>query len=249
MLNINVFSNHKFGTSWLYLVLEDFARINNIRFYSTNRGFKSYSKDELVPRSLVFYRNAYYSKVVENCRYGVRIVRDPRSVVLSAYYSHLKSHALGDWWQLRAQRAVLEKVSKTSGLFLTLAFLERKDFYHGTAGPLCALSDWNFSKSEYTVLRIEDCFDDLTGGLSKIIAANGYEPTSFEFPDASKYAFNVFSGGRKRGEIKDESHFRSGSSSAWETELPTDLILYINAHYRNIIDKFYKDHSEVQKVR
>lgn len=236
---INVFSNHKFGSSWTYNLLRDFSRMNSFPFHSSNRGWWILSLGPDLEQAVAFYRNATYEVVSSACSSGVRLIRDPRSVVCSAYFSHLNTHRISDWGQLRRQRKLLGSYDVAAGMRLTLAFLERSDFYHGTVGPLNALSQWNFEDSRYTTLRAEDFFSSPRQYLQKIVSANGLSPDNFEYPDDTDYSFDAISG-RQAGDVDNQSHYRSGVVD-WQTHLPKDVISYLEAHYWRVINEFYSE--------
>lgn len=74
MTRLTFFCNHKCGSSWFYKLLKDFSHHNNLSFISTNRGWKSFSSEELPPRSLCFYRNSQYQNISADCQTGIRII-------------------------------------------------------------------------------------------------------------------------------------------------------------------------------
>lgn len=218
--------------------MQDFSDLNDLTFFSTNRGWCGYENSELDNRTCVLYRNANYDVISAKCKSGVRILRDPRSVVCSAYFSHLNSHRIEDWIQLRKQRKLLKQFNEADGFRLTLAFLERSDFYHGTAGPLNVMSSWMFGDKRYTVLRAEDYFKDPVTNLHRTIVANGLDPNHFKYPNAANYSFKSISG-REVGEIDSSSHYRSGDLFDWNDKLPDDVVAYLESHYSNIIGTYY----------
>ena len=53
---------------------------------------------------------------------GFHVVRDPRDVIVSAYFSHKNSHPTDEWPELMAHRERLQTVSKPEGLYLEMEF-------------------------------------------------------------------------------------------------------------------------------
>jgi hypothetical protein len=53
---------------------------------------------------------------------GVHVVRDPRDVLVSAYFSHLKTHGTEDWPDLIEHRQRLRALSKSDGLLAEMEF-------------------------------------------------------------------------------------------------------------------------------
>jgi hypothetical protein len=71
----------------------------------------------------IAYANADFSQVakVENL-VGIHAVRDPRDIIVSAYFSHLKTHSTQAWPELAAYRMKLQKCDQETGIFHEIAF-------------------------------------------------------------------------------------------------------------------------------
>lgn len=55
---------------------------------------------------------------------ALHVVRDPRDICVSAYYSHLHSHPIGPWWpELAGIRERLQGMSKDEGLYFEIDVL------------------------------------------------------------------------------------------------------------------------------
>lgn len=79
---------------------------------------------------------------------AVHIVRDPRDIIVSAYFSHLYSHPTRSWTALRKFRARLQEISKAEALFEEMDFL--RDFLFKK------LLEWDYSDPEILELRQEE---------------------------------------------------------------------------------------------
>ncbi|MGA8688873.1 MAG: hypothetical protein WB662_02920 [Methyloceanibacter sp.] len=97
---------------------------------------------------------------------GFHIIRDPRDIVVSAYFSHLHSHATDNWPELSAYRAELQKLSKDDGLLLEMEFL-RREFKQ--------LYEWDYAQENVLELKMEDVvanpYDQIVRALLFIDAA------------------------------------------------------------------------------
>lgn len=237
-MHINFFCNHKCGSVWLFRYLRKFSEINDYDFFSSNRGSKGFRKDEIRRNSVVMYRNAQYASIKNVCERGVRIIRDPRAIVNSAYFSHLSTHNVDDWQQLRRQRTLLESLDIESGMRMTLAFLEKQNFYHDTVGPLNALQSWFYDDQRYLSIRMEDFVNDPDKYMRRSIIANGGDPDQFKLPKAEEFSFERITG-RENGIVDNKSHFRSGNPRDWENNLPEDVVKYLNTHFYRLIGDFY----------
>ncbi len=84
--------------------------------------------------------NAEYDKIdnLRNYR-GFHVIRGPRDVVVSGYFSHLYSHALSDGWlALTMHREQLKKVNIDEGLLLEIDFAIRN---------FTRMNEWNYTDS------------------------------------------------------------------------------------------------------
>jgi hypothetical protein len=102
---------------------------------------------------------------------GFHIIRDPRDIVVSAYFSHLHSHPTDTWPELIAHRAQLQKLSKDDGLFLEMEFRSRE------FEQLC---EWDYAQENVLELKMEDViadpYEQMVRALLFIEAAAEYTP-------------------------------------------------------------------------
>jgi hypothetical protein len=83
---------------------------------------------------------------------GFHVIRDPRDVVVSAYFSHLNSHPTENWPALVAHRERLRAASKDDGLLLEMDF--RADQFR-------QMRDWNYDQPNVLELKMEEMTADL----------------------------------------------------------------------------------------
>jgi hypothetical protein len=231
---ILVLSHHKCGTRWLGRYLQAVAVQNNLSFCGTHLSHQHPAAD------IVFLSNATYNSVSRTDERGVHVVRNPLSIITSAYFSHKSTHALDDWPELRRQRTLLEQASKEEGIYFTAAFIERPDFYNGAVGPLYGLRSWNYDDPSFITLRMEDLVEAPSASLRAAFADLGVA-MPIAFPDDADFTFDRFAEGRQIGEIDEASHYRSGSADDWRHHLPGPLIRYIVAHMQPLFERFYPE--------
>jgi hypothetical protein len=190
--------------------------------------------------------NADYSFVRARVAAGVHVIRNPLDLICSAYYSHLSTHPTEGWPELELQRAILQSVSRSEGMMLTLTFLECSDFHPGIIGPLLALRHWDFSDEAFSNLRMEDVVTNINGTIgARLIETFGSE---LNLPDAADYCFERFSGGRRPGEIDNMSHYRVGRPGSWRSELPSSVATYVRSHLREVLDRYYPEDLSYSEV-
>ena len=78
---------------------------------------------------------------------GFHVIRDPRDIIVSAYFSHRNSHPTDGLPHLAAHRAALQEASKEEGLLLEMEF---------SAHELRELGDWDYSNESILELKMEE---------------------------------------------------------------------------------------------
>jgi hypothetical protein len=233
MSRLQFFTHHKCASKWLERYLKEVAFINGYSYSSTH-----YSSIHL-PASdhITAYVNASYAMAVGLGGGGIHIIRNPLDILVSAYHSHLTTHSVLDWPELARQRSILQKSDEVSGYFLTLAFIERDDFFNGAVGPLHAYRHWDFSDSAFQTLRMEDVVKDLDGALGAAIRSRLFH---CRLPVGQQHSFEAIAG-RPYGTTDEASHYRSGQPDQWRDALPTPVVRYVQTHYRELLEAFYPE--------
>ena len=226
-------THHKCASNWLATYLHEFCTLNQLSFGCTGLS-------RTVPLGeIVLLANASYRFVQENGLAGYHVIRNPLSVLTSAYFSHLHSHPVEGWPELAAQRALLLSVDRITGLYLTMAFIERPDFSDGSVGPFYGLRTWDYDNPDFVTLRMEDMVRHPAVALREALASVGIENPIL--PRDQDFSFARFSNGRTNGEIDAASHYRSGSDDDWREHLPSPVVDYVKSRFRTLMDRFYND--------
>lgn len=106
----------------------------------------------------VSYTNAdiYYIKPILNEIRGFHLIRDPRDVVVSAYFSHLHSHSTECWPELEEHRKELQSLSKDEGLLLTIKSIDSLEVGGLSLNALRSLEDWDYSCPNILEIKFEE---------------------------------------------------------------------------------------------
>lgn len=227
-------SHHKCATKWLTSYLKELARSSGLTFATTHMS------QELPAGDVTFLCNAEYEYLARVATGGIHVLRNPLSVIVSAYFSHLRTHSLEGWPELEIQRALLSTETKSAGLFLTTAFLERIDFCPGAVGPLHALRCWDYADGSFVTIRMEDLVESPATVVRQSLRQIGVD-TAVALPSDADYAFQAFSGGRRVGESDETSHYRSGCPDDWQNHLPTSVVRYVTSHMREVFERYYPE--------
>ena len=166
------FGHHKCATGWIDSVLRETCFHLGWRFlivhtperfapYGSLGGFVEQEKPDLLS-----YTNANmaYLDTLPPFR-GFHVVRDPRDVVVSGYFSHLHSHPTDNWPELEAHRAKLKALSKEEGLMLELDF--SRQF-------LQDMRTWDYQQPHILEMKLEDISPDPWGAYHQIFSHLGF---------------------------------------------------------------------------
>lgn len=187
-------------------------------------------------------------------RKAFHVIRDPRDLLVSAYFSHRNSHATDKWPQLEAQRRKLKALPFEDGLIATMDFIP--NVFHN-------LKRWDYSRPEILELRMEDLCsapyegwleimehlgvleDDLgesktLGGLKRSVnrlgvrfAWAGVSFTPFKGANITGESvlsavydnrFKKLSKGREKGQVDESSHYRSGQPGDWKNYFKLEVM-------------------------
>lgn len=160
------FGHHKCATGWIDGVLREVCGHLGLRFdivhqphhYAEAGSLAAHAAD--LGTDLLAYTNADQQEVDRlPFHRGFHVVRDPRDVLVSAYYSHLHSHATDDWPELELHRDVLQTLSKKEGLLAELAF-SRPVFED--------MARWDYDQDRVLEVRMEALTAAPAGGFTRI---------------------------------------------------------------------------------
>lgn len=196
---------------------------------------------------------------------GFHVVRDPRDVLVSAYFSHLNSHPTDNWPELEEHRAALQSLSKEEGLIKEIEF--SRPF-------LEAMRTWDYDQDHILEVKMENLtgdpdasfrrilrhlglFDDRGGVLKKLrhYGNRGLRKLHHGVPIAIPFCFSVeasihpsvldsilethrfekMTGGRSKGEANPESHYRKGTPGDWANHFTDRVARAFEDTYGDIV--------------
>jgi Sulfotransferase domain len=241
------FGHHKCATQWMKGLVRGIGAVvgRTVHRYSHARGFGYDLMRVSDPASaIVCYTNADFHHVagVENLR-GWHMVRDPRDIVVSSYFSYLHSHPAQVYGGadaasrrrglrgLAQHRETLQAVTQSEGLMLEL---QRR----GT--QFRVMAEWDYNHPCILELRMEDVIADPVAAMRDITSfvrlygVNGLDDQRLtEIVDANSFA--VYAGGRAPGEEDPTSHYRKGVPGDWKLYFEPEHIDYFKQHYNDLL--------------
>ncbi|MEZ4695548.1 MAG: sulfotransferase domain-containing protein [Rhodothermales bacterium] len=177
---------------------------------------------------------------------GFHVIRDPRDIIVSAYFSHRNSHPTDGLDHLAAHRERLKSVSKNEGLLLEMEF---------SGSELDDLRSWDYDNPDVMELKMEhlttrsyeqfieifrflDLLDEESSYLAsrrlgvffgamrnrlakRSSALSGLTRQTKATPElllgrVFDHRFEKTSGGRKKGIEDPKSHYRKGVAGDWK---------------------------------
>lgn len=266
------YGHHRCATTWMHAILREvaaeagrrFAIIHNPKLI--NRDLGRYAEEEridILSFSNADWRFAQSLKVAK----GFHVVRDPRDIVVSSYFSHLHSHSTQDWPELIEHRQKLKSVSKEEGLRHEIDF---------RAQQFEEMMTWEYDNENILEMRMEDLVrhpytllldvfsfvDFLAPDSPRYIGEIGSTIQFFinkinakfspimpiKIPRESfpafrllalvyRHRFDRISGGRKIGSEDVKSHYRKGVAGDWVNHLSPENLDYFKKQYNELLLK------------
>ena len=238
------FGHHKCGSTWIEAICGDVCVETGHRMEIVFRqqdlgGERLAAHVRRTGTEFLAYANAGYDEVAALPSFkGFHVVRDPRDVVVSAYFSHLHSHPTRDWPELVDYRKRLQSCDQHAGLLLEIDFraeqFDEMMSWPDEAPNVLQLRYEDLIASEYksfvSVFRHLELLDERHFDL-KARAANMLHRFAARVGGRSlgrrgvpverllgivwEHDFEKKSGGRKAGEEDVRSHFRKGQAGDW----------------------------------
>jgi hypothetical protein len=268
------FGHHKCASQWINAIVQEACRYMGLRYAPVHTSMLN---------SLGFDIGGFVKEnKLDFCGYttavpdrggqlgdfrGFHVVRDPRDICVSAYFSHRYSHPiLGYSTRIADSRRVLESMSVSEGLLYVIKDC-REQFV--------AMHDWDYGHPNILELRLEELSQDPESGFTQIFDFLGllsdarwstrsqivYMGTAavrklgrkLGMPDVRgrkrrapvglltylvhRHRFSAKAGGRKAGEEDVTSHYRKGVAGDWIHHFEEKHVAYFKQHYNGLLVK------------
>ena len=250
--NLVFLGHHKCASTWMGKI---FYGIQSATGWSIKYGLDPSQKINIIGNAKYKFLESYDSFI------GVHLIRDPRDIIISGYHSHRKTHPTDKWPQLIKFRDKLTSVSFSEGLILEMDFIAHhledmmnwnyddpnilelrfedittqpnwQEFFHFLG---LSSRDGKHNTIKYNIKR----------ALNKLYN-RGLYPSQFQqmhLPQSVideipiQNSFNKLSGGRKKGETNENSHYRKGLSGEWQSIFTEEHKLYFKSKFPGLLEK------------
>ena len=253
------FGHHKCATQWINAILVASCNQMGLRFetFHNPEQFEYDLKKTIRKNKIEFlsYINADYKHlngIIDHIK-GFHVIRDPRDLFVSSYFSHLFSHPTDDWEELKEHRQVLQKSERDQGLLLEMEFTKGVVLDH--------MNNWNYNNPNILEVKMEDLiispyrkmleifeFLDLIEDEEKSDKAiNKLNVFKRNAPKISPYLllgiiynnrFSKKAKGRDQGHEDVKSHYRKGIAGDWKNHFNKNHIEYFKDNFNDSLLKF-----------
>jgi hypothetical protein len=264
------FGHHKCASTWIHSIVDAACVDSGWRLaYLYDEEFFGGDLDAYVAEhdlDFVSYVNAN-ARFVRNLRpyRGFHVVRDPRDILVSAYFSHKKTHPTKDWPELGTHRDKLNKLGQDEGLFEEMEF-NREIFeemfdwdYHqehvlelkqeeltvdpyrqflAIFGFLGVLDESHFGKRRQLPYLLRTC-QNVLYKQRRFPARHAYDsiPAERLLGIVHDNRFSNYAGGRKQGEENASSHYRKGVAGDWKNHFKPEHVERFKQLYGEVLLK------------
>jgi hypothetical protein len=270
------FGHHKGATTWVRYLIERICNLRGDRWavFDNPSQFSDDLLGTIAERCLDFvaYTNANRRFLTDLPPFrGFHLVRDPRDILVSAYFSHRNSHPVGDWKELEGHRQRLQELSIEDGLLAEMEF---------SAGVFEDIESWDYNQPNVLELKFEDLVENPYRTMLEAFAFLGmisdesattrsflilalHEATGFlegrmkgrlralghlkEVPAEVLLAtihqkrFSKLTQGRRRGEEAVGSHYRKGLPGDWRNHFSLTLEAKFTERYGDLLGRLGYD--------
>jgi hypothetical protein len=153
------FGHHKTASTWVRIILNDVSAALDLdqRTIHTAANFAPHaSVREMVDAehpdliTITNPRREVLDSLPATMR-GFHVIRDPRDIIISAYFSHLHSHPISfggvEWPELAVHREKLQKLDHDEGIFQEIEF---------TGALIDHMSTWDYYRPGMLEVKMED---------------------------------------------------------------------------------------------
>lgn len=227
-----------------------FYEIQSVTGWSIHYGIDPSKKINVIGEAKAAYIDEYHDFK------GIHLIRDPRDVIVSGYYSHLKTHPT------EKRPDILEFRNKIKDLPLDVGIQMEMDF---SSERLRDMETWSYDNPSILELRFEEftqkpnwnevfSFLNLTSSKTSsyhwkklINKLNNKKLLPFRFEEINipsevlnqipeKFAFKKLSGGRETGEIATNSHYRKGKAGQWREAFNEEHKVYFKEKFPQLLE-------------
>ncbi len=247
------FGHHKCASTWMSRI---FYAIQKRTGFTISYGTNAEAELVIVPNANPESFAQLHPS--QNLR-GIHLIRDPRDVIVSGYFSHRNTHRLGDWENLKIHRQALQAVDMEQGLFLEMDFsghFLKNDMYRWEYGANPDILELKYEEViapdyDFTPIfkHLELYAPNQTIHLKKYLNKfNNKKIWFWRYPNIGlndtdiqaiiqENSFKNLSKGRMQGAENIQSHYRKGVAGDWKNYFTEGHTAYFEKSFGDILEK------------
>jgi hypothetical protein len=163
------FGYHKCATTLMLKIINevcDFAGLCHAHFHSPKMwgyrdGFTLDKASRERQLDFVSYTDADLKYLGDlSCFRAIHLIRDPRDIAISSYFSHRNSHPTEGWPELAQFRAVLKRLSRDEGILENIKFTSQLPTDGWNINLFDTMKEWDYETDNIMEARFEDLVRD-----------------------------------------------------------------------------------------
>jgi len=233
------FGRHKCATRYITTVLVNYAKYTGLNFYdaslpeprSLDWYFKNYKGDVDIMRAAPYTNTIRETLEKYSVKYrGFHVVRDPRDMIISAYFSHCHSHPT----RYLFQQEYFERVRSIPQEDGISEEIELSGWHE-----LNDMMTWDTDAENILELKFEDIVTEPLKIYTKVLEFGGFVVKEEILTEIlNQLTFKSLSGGRSPGEEDAGHHFRKGISGDWKNYFSENHVRQFNEKYSRLLEKY-----------
>ncbi|WP_413167514.1 sulfotransferase domain-containing protein [Capilliphycus salinus ALCB114379] len=161
-MKLAYFGHHKSGSTWIETLIKQVCYLVNLKCQIASNpqlfdfDLDSYLQNENI--DFICYTNAnihFIKPILEKIK-GFHVIRDPRDIVVSAYFSHRYSHSTHYWPELNDYRQELEHLPKEKGLLFVIDYLSYMKVNGVELNIFGEMQEWNYNLPNILEIKFEE---------------------------------------------------------------------------------------------
>jgi hypothetical protein len=253
------FGHHKAGTRWIGKIIRHMSQYLGLKYFTANSPKEfGFDLEEYIGHHQIEFLNYLnadiaYVKQIRNDFRGFHVVRDPRDIVVSAYFSHLYSHPIEGWPELVEHRKKLLTLSKDEGILLEIQFTSRLRTNGCDLNLFSSMENWIYGLPRVMEIKFENLITNPSNGFIEIFNFLGFlEKDNGSYPEIKidhkeAYArlleilhnnnFSNLAEGRIQGQQDIKSHYRKGIIGDWKNHFTQEHTKKFKSNYNDLLLK------------
>lgn len=242
------FGHHKAATHWLSAIVKQVCDERSVPYaylYSPKQFDFDLSRWARAQPGFFSYTNAdmRYVEPLDRFR-AFHVIRDPRDIAVSSYFSHRYSHATDTWPELARHRADLERLPLHEGLLLDMQWSRSLPCEGVVLRPFDCMRDWDYRMPHCMEVRFEDLIASPQTWLRDMFAFVEMPLTEPGLGRIMQSHDFTLLASRPPGQEDPTHHYRKGIAGDWRNYFQEDHKRFFKQSFGGLVEKLGYESSD-----